>query len=153
MDASERHALASREIRIGLIDLTLWDLAIREAKGVRVYAQQIYLERRVKRMQEEYLAAQMPTPDLFFRSLVKQVELAERKARRRYRLAGWMWVFICFSSATGSSIFLYFAGVAASHEDYRFVRDALLAVAFIFVGIASFIRVKRIEVMELRLSR
>jgi hypothetical protein len=153
MDSIERHSLAEREVQAGLIDLDLKNLALREAKGVSALARQIYLERRVKKMKDEALTVAPSDPRIHFRELEIQVEIAERRIIRRNKWEGWTWVIVCFGSVTTSTVFLFLASMASTHGDARIVRYALLAITFMIIGIASFIRAKRVEQRELMSSR
>jgi hypothetical protein len=149
MDSLERHSLAERELRAGLIDLELKNLAIREAKGIGALARQIYLERRVKSMKDEANRIAPNDPGIYFRDIEIQVEIAERKIVRRNKWEGWIWVMLCFGSVTTSTLFLFLAGSASTYGDARIIRYTLLAIIFMILGIVSFIRTKRVEQREL----
>ena len=151
MDNYERHALADRELRVGLYDSDLMNVAIGEAKGISAVAREIYLERRSKMMKQEADGFASNDSTAYFQDLLAQVVIAERRFAIRNRLKGWAWVLACLSSATTSIVLLFFAASSSSHGNPHGVRDIFLACIFSVLAVASFVRARRVEYLAARI--
>lgn len=131
MDYQQLCELADREIRLGMTDERVMYRALQQSGGVVAQAHQTYWRLRANQLQAQVAAA---GTDAAIVELIANLDLQERRVRRRKERARWIWALACIGALLGALIFPWMAVSALHHGGRGFY--ALVFMALSSLGLA-----------------